>query len=869
MSYVEKFLHYFNDNRNFEPGAFIEFELKLIIDPRNAKNPPFIKFVDQDIFLKCKDLFTHFNSIVSPINKQTINFIESIDNVNYIKELAFDNAVQDKTKKRFYQKKRLHSPIYLCSNKEYNFKLSLSSEAKSGEINNFNLVRFRQRFTFIYKNWNIDFTFVKELQTQSIHDIKAIKEKLFTNVDADNIFTTNDWIWEYADSIEIEFEYNYASKYLTLDDINECLSVLWINDVTKTVETHHETNFIQRLFTIINPKKLGNSNANTLKKILPNAIEINKQQYIEDILPKINMFYITDKADGLRILLIINDDWISTFSSEFKVLEKNSFFKLRETIIECELIDGVFYAFDIIKYDGLSCVNKIFDARLKLMTNLMGIWNKLVIKNFVKLTKENYSTQIKITKNIKHIYEVDGIIFTSCNDFYVNTKFYKWKPMKNMTIDFVAKKCPVNLLGVSPYIVKPGRELYILFSGIKLDEFKKFNMTKMQYYNTMFPTHDGNYFPIQFSPSDSPNAYLFWHPISSDEITLDNKIIELRYSTEWELVRVRADRVSEFQTKNYFGNNFKVAELIWRNYSNPLTLRAMCSNIESLHKNSYFKVHNSVKHIAPRRFNNMVKFNLIDRLAANFTGNTWVVDLGCGKGQDLNKYIKMPTIKNVLFVDVSEANLCSIVERKYTYAYNKNITDTSLGIYMQQLDLNADAKLNYDIIRQNHTALQKIDTKMIVCNFAIHYFAKGDNLNNFLSLVDSMLPKGGRFLFTCLNGQDIYNLLKTDKDGVYKSWGDGDKYLIEPKFTNKIFVGGEDIDILLPFSSQTLYRESLVNLKLIEKKLKQKGITLESQSNFSDRYLGEFMETDPLSKTLDAIDLEYLKLVSFSIYYKK
>jgi SAM-dependent methyltransferase len=256
----------------------------------------------------------------------------------------------------------------------------------------------------------------------------------------------------------------------------------------------------------------------------------------------------------------------------------------------------------------------------------------------------------------------------------------------------------------------------------------------------------------------------------------------------------------------------------------------------------------------------MVKYELLERLATKFTANSWVVDLGCGKGQDLAKYIKMPTIKNTLFIDNNENNLCSIIERKYT-----NNTNNSLGIFVQNLDLNSDGLANYSKIKANIPMYQKIETKLIVCNFAIHYFVK-DNLDNFIDLVDSMLPSGGRFLFTCLNGEEIYKLLQ---DNEFKPWGDGKKYLIKPQFANKKFRGGEDIDILLPFSNNTLYRESLVNLALVEKKLKKKKIMLESQANFGDIYLSKFRESDPLSSQLDSIDLEYIKLVWFSIYYKK
>jgi hypothetical protein len=856
MTYLQKLVEYFNDRDHFSTNSYAEFELKLLIDPRN-KTPSFIKFSDQETaILKCKDLFTHFKTTMPCVNKQTINFINSETDVSRIKELHFNNGIQDKTLKKFYTKQKKHAPVYICSDKEHSFKLSISAETSAPETSDYNLIRFKQRFTFVMENWNIDFTFVKTSTSKLVTDIKVIKERLFTGTTDQTIFTENNWIWQYADGIEIEFEYNNTT--LKLEYINDIISIL---DTPDNVET----NFIQRLYTLVNPNKLGSQNANTLKKILPNAIEINKKQYVESIFPIITTFYITDKADGVRVLLIINKN-IATYESKYTILQENTIFHISETIIECEMINGKFYAFDILKYDGVDCVDKTFDNRLKLMYMLSDIWENLLIKNFVKLT-DDYATEIKTCNITSSAYNIDGIIFTSCNDTYKHTKYYKWKNMDNMTIDFVAKKCPSKLLGVYPYVVKEGRELYLLFSGIKQNEYNKFNMKKIQYYNTLFSSHDGSYFPVQFSPSDCPNAYLFWHDKTGED--LDNKIVELLFQNEWKLIKVRRDRVAEFQTKNYFGNNFKVAELIWRNYSNPLTMELLCAKLETFSEDFYFKVHNSEKHMAVRKFNNMVKSELLERLAVNFTPNAWVVDLGCGKGQDIHKYIRMPMVKNVLFIDNNENNLCSIIERKYGYGYDKKLDKSTLGIYMQNLDLNNDSEINYNKILKTNINLQKKETKLVVCNFAIHYFTKSNQLDNFIDLVDKLMPSGSRFLFTCLNGEAIYKLLETNKEMVFHQWGDGEKYLIKPQFANKRFIGGEEIDILLPFSDKKLYRESLVNLSLVEKKFKKKKIMLESQANFADIYLEKFKQTDILFEKLDKIDMEYLKLVWFSIYYKK
>jgi hypothetical protein len=279
-------------------------------------------------------------------------------------------------------------------------------------------------------------------------------------------------------------------------------------------------------------------------------------------------------------------------------------------IVECELINDKFYAYDIIQHNSKNVSNKPFCSRLKLLESLEGIWDRLLIKKFIRLTSDNYKRSIhdlvKDDNNckqsidnfpeIKPEYTIDGIIFTSANDSYMNTKFYKWKPVESMTIDFLAKLCPSTLLGISPYISKQDHDLYILFVGIYEKEFNSLGLEKIRDYKYIFPNHgtireqkrEKIYFPIQFAPSDNPMAYMFMYPKSNESI--DNKVVELRYtSTGWELLRIRTDRDHDILNKNYYGNNYKVAELIWRNYSNPLTLDLLCSDIISLEDQFYLR----------------------------------------------------------------------------------------------------------------------------------------------------------------------------------------------------------------------------------------------------------------------------------------
>ena len=67
---IEKCIDDFNNmSRTTSSNSSIEFEMKLMLDPR-IQTPSFIKTKSLDT---CKDLFRFLESIINPINKQTIN----------------------------------------------------------------------------------------------------------------------------------------------------------------------------------------------------------------------------------------------------------------------------------------------------------------------------------------------------------------------------------------------------------------------------------------------------------------------------------------------------------------------------------------------------------------------------------------------------------------------------------------------------------------------------------------------------------------------------------------------------------------------------------------------------------------------------
>lgn len=905
--FIQTILGYFNSINKNSDIENTELEIKVLLDPR-INSPNFIKSQSSVI-----DDFKYIDMIKKIINgsinfghssiSQTINFIQTEQNQMFVKQLHFKNGIQIKEKRKFYVKKSLLKPVYLISN-EINqpaYKLSISNESyKEEDVNNFDIIRFRLRYTIEFvkpelKNWKLELTLVKECKNIPLSQIKMIRDRLFKqNIDCNNFLDAVDW--KYSDRIELEMEY-IGLDAIQLSDIKS-LDELW-----KPLQSHNKTysECINQIAQIIKPNIIDKFKSGYfgLKQLGTNPVELTKKYFHSNILPNINDFILTEKIDGTRSMIIIYPKLglCHIINKTYKYIQipivKNE--KINLIILDAEeyknnetknsLIEEVYYVFDCIWYDkdvfnlpfssmGLDKTNMNFKStsdRLNYIKKAVDKYDFLKLKHFIHLNTSEFPRQIKqlqtdldISNNdsSKNIPATDGFIFISKYDNYNDTKNYKWKPIEKMTIDFVVKKCPSSMLGIYPYITKDKKTLYILFSGIRSNEYKKLGIQKFKSYDNMFKQvhYKDTYFPIQFSPSSDPYAYLFW----SDNHDLDNNIVELsRADNEWKLFKIRNDRKIDMDRKTYYGNYFKYAEYIWMNYSNPLTMEYLCNPTSNI--NEYFQNDDNNLYKYTRKFNNFVKNALIQMYAEN--NSNWVIDLACGKAQDLFKYTDCG-IKNILMIDIDISALTEVIHRKYTYINNKHSSISN--IFIKQLDLSESYKKNIDIICEPPFRILNNGVPLVICNFALHYLIPNKSkIQNFCNLLNKLLEPGGIFMFTSFNSKKVFELLKgTEAWNRYKD----EKLIfsIKKKYTDDVFTGlNQKIDVLLPFSNGLYYTEYLINEELLERELAKKKIVLINKDSF-DIYMDKFKKTKPhFYKELTDIDNEYISLYNFYVFNKQ
>lgn len=141
-----------------------------------------------------------------------------------------------------------------------------------------------------------------------------------------------------------------------------------------------------------------------------------------------------------------------------------------------------------------------------------------------------------------------------------------------------------------------------------------------------------------------------------------------------------------------------------------------------------------------RRYHNAVKRDLYNKYTLNISK---LLDLACGKGGDLDKWISN-NIKDVIGYDIDEK---SIMEAKRRIKERKDEKGTKVNVYVKDL--------SKDIIEGNK------DCDVITSMFAFHYFFKSlDTFNVIMKSIDNNLKIGGYFIGTIFDGESVRNALK-------------------------------------------------------------------------------------------------------------
>ena len=734
-----------------------------------------------------------------------------------------------------------------------------------------------------------------------IISFQFIKNRL---IDDEQQYNTYDNILLFGDTLRYVFD-KYLIKIMPLDEendesVDEVIQMIKLNINPKYYMNHVYQNYIYTIAKLI----YGNSSAadrfkskSGFKSLVNNVHSLDKNKYSTKVLPYISNYYLCEKTDGKRVLCLIissntNGPYNYILLSD-KIYYVNTLFdesilnsKYNITVLDAELeyndkdvSDNIIYksdfvmkVFDVLIYNNENVTRIPFEKRFSIMQKLSS--SKILssigqIKKFIRLSEKNYNKEIyEFYESVKHK-NIDGLIFTPVSDVqykvfnqgypvkflnknYKNMYCYKWKPAEQITIDFYIKKsnkqssnCKTNN--------------YILFSGINRKNFERNNMQLIDGYVDIIPEkyHSLQYFPIQFYTIDNPKLYEF----CSKDGSLDEKIGEFNYiNNEWNLVKIRTDRDVELERGEYYGNNYDIALVTWDMINNPMDIEDF-KNDSLVLDNNYFKTNDNSFYLAQRNFNSFIKTYVLqlvlDKSFVPKIHKNWVIDLACGKGQDLFRISNMG-FKNGLFIDNDKAALYEFNERKKGLSNKIN-----MRINTKQVDL---ANTNYNDIIDSLNMIRLNQANLIICNLAIHYFIESnDMINNFISLINELINKNGIVIITCFDGSKIFELLNDSNEyNLYED--DVKKYsIIKDYKSSTLLKSGQKIKVLLPFSGHgEYYSEYLVNIDYLNEVFESKGFVNHSSESF-DNLFEKYKNLDHLSDQ----DKEYVGLYRYMIYVKE
>lgn len=877
--------------------------------------------------------------------------------INLIRQSTFDNTARgSKIGERYYRKWPLAPPYRVRNPRSLGYLVALSAEEdleKPFSSNNEARIRVKCRVSFPVKlsedaksSWRIDLTVTRSLRGADAQTaLPGAVSKMFRAGDMtpENMLSLLDLTdpgsqYRSMYGYEIEIEHMETSDDSAASspvdgvrptDVTEITNRVLglarpghVEDAAYQAEIHHVASYV-----IAAPGLLRRFEHEWgLKKLVPQVVALTRSEY-KTIYPPTG-YYLLDKADGVRALASVRDGRLLLLADKLHEFYAPGYGPTatpdpsmpgadagrvtRPTIVDGELVVTpekklVFHAFDVIAIEGDNVSAGGYETRVERLADAVGVLRDFGLdtraKPVVHITaSEPAELKAQFLSPVfeNRPYETDGRILVEPGKAYSDTKAYKWKSLWNTTIDFLARRVPPSVLGQRPYIDAPGHELHFLFVGINPQLFEALGLNRVPGYNELFGNryNTGSYFPIQFSPSDAPLAYMYQHPVEKPESwenwtrDVDGKVIELRCAgtdgdcgaagnlglPDWQLVRVREDREREVMSQQYFGNDARVAELTWLNYVDPFKEDQLWSGASE----EYFSAPKAPMYRAQTAFTSFVKSR---RIESSLAHAPWVIEAAIGKGQDFGRYIKA-SVRRVVGIDQDQGALSELVRRKFSHAKAERAgrgaaartrrgPSEATTLFALRADLTSPHE---DIAKKVRTISgfpEETGADALVINLAIHYLAGSVvNLRNFIGLCRDLVKVGGTVIITTMFGSRVHNLLKEQSVDTNESWDSREldvlKYSIRRGYAeDTLTAAGQKIGVLLPFSGGEYYDEYLVDVESLTDEFTSRGFSVVGTPTF-DEYFDEFRTRNPtMFRMLTEADFTYLRLFGEIILKRK
>ena len=554
-------------------------------------------------------------------------------------------------------------------------------------------------------------------------------------------------------------------------------------------------------------------------------------------------------------------------------------------------------------------------------------------------TKTGYHTDgLILTPNKDPIPQRPGVAFHAQ---------LKWKPADENTVDFlcVVEKVAGSATEdeITTTVLPSGEFVQFktlrLFVGSDLDpayENPRGTILFQQPLPVAAPTKRGTgvkvpYKPVLFDPREIPDtmaavSYIRTETDPATEDTIircendgdpiqDRSILEMRYDPSkepgwrWIPMRVRYDKTERYQkalkTGNYGGtmNKDTSAEGVWNSIHEPVTRSMIRTGVEqpSADEARAFSQNSGITRVyydrdrsGPKQdllsvqglrafHNRFIKENIL--LATGLKGGKkTIMDLACGQGGDLVKWIR-EDVGFVFGVDIAGEGIRDPkngIYRRYlnqvmenggydsigTMVFaigssSKNIASGEAGATPEEADImrsvlgrvNPNGPVPPFVLDKAAGRLRE-GVDCIAIMFALHYFFESEaTLAGLMRNVSETLKVGGLFIGCCFDGQEVFNSLRTLPEGGTKVGQDGSAEIwkIKKMYPNT-FLGREDLGLPIEvefISIGSAQVEYLMNFELLNDKMNEIGCYLLDKKECADLGLPYERSTAMFSDTYD------------------
>lgn len=441
-------------------------------------------------------------------------------------------------------------------------------------------------------------------------------------------------------------------------------------------------------------------------------------------------------------------------------------------------------------------------VRRKYFMETLGVADNEIFK-YTNLLWNSITTD----SSVKYPYSHDGLIY------HPNEQKYVVDPDKSKYPEFKLK--PPKKNSIDLYTVfekdKETKKVLIVYDNSIKDIVKNKPYIIANLYVGL--TSKGVEKPVLFGEKYGVSqAYIFLDdanvPRSQDgKIILDNTVVEYYFNLDldlpnpykWVPMKTRWDKTESVQKfSRRYGNALRTAEAVWRSITNPIMMSDFTSlssdNFDTVFKSFQEKINYSVVRLEKKQnvyfqkksdlvynmaqFHHYIKSNLIYTYMMykyNDDIQCKVLDLGCGRGADINKFYYTEVELYVGIDPDAEAlndSFDGAIARYKNIKKGKDrfppmfFINANAGVHLQYWEqIKSIGRMNNDMKRMFERFFTWDSSRTIFdrinCQFVIHYlFSDEITWNNYCENINMYLREGGYFVFTTFDGNKVKEKLK-------------------------------------------------------------------------------------------------------------